>query len=90
LSLLKSSREFLQLSVQLVARYNVLMPTATKRLKHHRAHLRAADQRQIVLWLPDTKLPAFAAKVRRQCRAIAADDPAGREMDAWISGAFGD
>jgi Protein of unknown function (DUF3018) len=56
--------------------------SATKRMKDYSARLRAAGLQQVVLWLPDTKSPAFAAKVRRQCCAIAADDPASREMDA--------
>jgi Protein of unknown function (DUF3018) len=60
----------------------------SQRMSDYRARLRAAGFRQVQLWLPDTKSPAFAAKVRRQCRAIAADDPAGREMDAWIESAF--
>lgn len=61
---------------------------AAKRMKAYRARLRAAGLRQVMLWLPDTNSPAFAAKVRKQCRAIAADDPAGREMDAWIESTF--
>ncbi len=62
--------------------------TAAERMKDYRARLQAAGLRQVVLWLPDTKSPAFAAKVRRQCGAIAADDPAGRDMDAWIQSVF--
>ena len=59
-----------------------------KRMNDYRARLRAAGLRQVILWLPDTRSAAFAAKVRKQCRAIAADDPAGREMDAFIDATY--
>ena len=63
------------------------IPTA-RRMSDYRDRLRAAGFRQVQLWLPDTRSVSFAQKVRKQCRAIAADDPAGREMDAWIESTF--
>lgn len=63
------------------------VPTA-RRMSDYRERLRAAGLRQVQLWLPDTRSATFAQKVRKQCRAIAADDPAGREMDSWIESTF--
>ena len=57
-------------------------------MSDYRARLRASGLRQVQLWLPDTKSPAFIKAVRKQCLAIAADDPAGREMDAWIESIY--
>jgi Protein of unknown function (DUF3018) len=54
----------------------------------YRARLRAAGLRPVTLWLPDTKSPVFIAEMHRQSRAIAAHDPAGAEMDAWIESVF--
>jgi Protein of unknown function (DUF3018) len=63
------------------------VPTA-RRMSEYRERLRNSGLRQVQIWLPDTRSAKFVQKVRRQCRAIAADDPAGREMDAWIESAL--
>ncbi len=64
-------------------------PASTaNRMNDYRARLRAAGLRPVQLWLPDTRSASFAKKVQKQCLAIAADDPAGREMDAWIESTF--
>lgn len=59
-----------------------------RRMSAYRARMRKAGLKQVVMWLLDAKSPAFIKEVRRQCRAIAAHDPAGREMDAWIESVY--
>jgi len=61
---------------------------AAKRMSAYRARLRAAGLRPVTLWLPDTKSPAFIAEARRQSLAIAAHDPGGDEIDAWIESIY--
>ena len=43
------------------------------RVRKHRESLRAQGLRPIQIWVPDTRQPGFAEKVRRQC--FAANDP---------------
>jgi hypothetical protein len=47
--------------------------SARDRVRKHRESLRAQGLRPIQIWVPDTRQPGFAEKVRRQC--IAANDP---------------
>jgi hypothetical protein len=47
--------------------------SARERVRKHRESLRAQGLRPIQIWVPDTRLPGFAKKIRRQC--IAANDP---------------
>lgn len=61
---------------------------ATKRMSNYRARLRAAGLRPVTLWLPDTKSPRFQKLARRQSLAIAANDPGGDEMLAWIESSY--
>ena len=63
------------------------IPTA-RRMSDYRARLRAAGLRQVQLWLPDTRSASFAKKVRKQCLAIAASDPAGDDIQAFIDATF--
>jgi hypothetical protein len=45
-------------------------PTA-ERVKKHRDALRAAGLRPVQIWVPDTRLPGFAAECRRQSHLVA-------------------
>lgn len=50
----------------------------------YRQRMRAAGLRPIQIWVPDTRNPSFAAKCRRQARAIASADAAGDEALQFI------
>ena len=58
----------------------------SKRMAGYRQRMRAAGLRPVQIWVPDTRAPGFAAKCRRQARAIAASDPAGDEIMRFIDG----
>jgi len=57
-------------------------------MRDYRSRLRAAGLRPVQMWLPDTRAPGFAAKCSAQARAIAANDPAGDEMQSFIEAAY--
>lgn len=48
-------------------------------VRRYRERMRARGFRQIQLWVPDTRSPAFAAECRRQSLLVA-DDPAEQEI----------
>jgi len=41
-----------------------------QRVQKHRLALRAAGLRPVQIWVPDTRLPGFAAECRRQCLTL--------------------
>ncbi|MDR0273750.1 MAG: antitoxin MazE family protein [Burkholderiaceae bacterium] len=45
-------------------------PSGTVR---HRQRMRAAGLRPVQFWVPDTRSPEFAARVRRQCQSLKGD-----------------
>ena len=52
-----------------------------KRVREHRARLRAQGMRPVQIWVPDVRAPGFAEEAHRQSRAVdtsaaAADDQA--------------
>ncbi len=47
--------------------------SARDRVRKHRESLSAQGLRPMQIWVPDTRKPGFAEKVRRQC--VAANDP---------------
>lgn len=58
----------------------------------YRTRMRAQGFRSIQLWVPDTRLPGFAAECRRQSQSIARSpetelgeflDSAVREIEGW-------
>lgn len=66
-----------------------MQPTSTaNRMNDYRARLRAAGLRPVQLWLPDTRSAAFAKACKDQAAAIAASDPAGDDIQAFIDSAF--
>jgi len=56
-------------------------PPSTKHqnVRRYRERMRASGFRQIQLWVPDTRSPAFAAECRRQSLLVASD-PADQAM----------
>jgi hypothetical protein len=56
------------------------------RMASYRQRMRLAGLRPVQIWVPDTRSPGFAAKCRRQARAVAAGDPAGDELLRFIEG----
>lgn len=54
--------------------------SGAKRMAEYRKRMRASGLRPVQIWLPDTRSAAFAAKCRREARAIAAHDPDGDEV----------
>lgn len=49
------------------------------RVKAHRARMRAQGLRSIQIWVPDVRLPEFAAEAHRQSALVATS--AGDDMD---------
>jgi hypothetical protein len=50
-------------------------------VRRYRERMRAKGLRQIQLWVPDTRSPAFAAECRRQSLLIAGDPAEQAIMD---------
>ena len=50
-------------------------------VRRDRARMRGKGFRQIQLWVPDTRLPGFAAECRRQSLLVAADAAERAFMD---------
>ncbi len=59
-----------------------------RRMSAYRARMRKAGLKQVVMWLPDTKSPAFIKAAKQQSLAIAKHDPAGDEMLQWIESVY--
>ena len=59
----------------------VTAPPASKTARH-RERMRAAGFRPVQFWVPDTRSPEFAARVRQQCRKLK-DDPAEADALRW-------
>jgi Protein of unknown function (DUF3018) len=50
-------------------------------VRRYRERMRAKGLRQIQLWVPDTRSPAFAAECRRQSLLVAGDPAEEQLMD---------
>ncbi len=50
-------------------------------VRRYRERMRASGFRQIQLWVPDTRSPAFAAECRRQSLLVAEDSAEQEIMD---------
>jgi Protein of unknown function (DUF3018) len=61
------------------------MPSSRARthdnVRRYRDRMRAKGLRQIQLWVPDTRSPAFAAECRRQSLLVAGDPAEELVMD---------
>lgn len=51
-----------------------------RRVREHRARLRAQGLRPIQLWVPDVRAPGFADEAHRQSRAVAASATAADDQ----------
>jgi hypothetical protein len=58
-------------------------PVAHESVRRYRERMRERGFRQIQLWVPDTRSPAFAAECRRQSLLVASD-PADEEVMAEL------
>ena len=57
------------------------MPTpVTVRVQKRRDALRSAGLRPVQIWVPDTRLPGFAAECKRQSKLASEADGADAEM----------
>jgi Protein of unknown function (DUF3018) len=64
--------------------------SSAEKVRAYRARMRAKGMRQIQIWVPDTRSPAFAAEAERQSRLIAnspgeAEDQAFVDAISWLS-----
>ena len=64
--------------------------TAHPRSTRHRTRMREAGMRPIQLWVPDTKLPAFAEECRRQSLLAAKADMKDAELMSFMDGVLDD
>jgi hypothetical protein len=55
-----------------------------KRVQKHRDQMRAQGLRLVQLWLPDTRDPAFRAKMAEEGRRIAEADAKDLELQQWM------
>jgi hypothetical protein len=59
-----------------------------RRMADYRARMRARGLRPVQIWAPDTRDPAFIARIRREVKALAAHDPAGDEVMREIEAGY--
>ena len=50
--------------------------TSNDKVRRHRARLRREGLRPLQVWVPDTRMPDFAAEARRQSLAVATSERA--------------
>ena len=62
--------------------------SAPKRMANYRQRMRDAGLRPVQIWVPDRNAPDFAAKCRRQARAVASSDPAGDDIMRFVSSIY--
>ncbi len=54
------------------------------RMASYRERMRAAGLRPVQIWVPDVRAPGFTEICQRQAEAVAAHDPAGDELMAFV------
>jgi len=64
--------------------------TAHPRSTRHRIKMREAGMRPLQIWVPDTKLPAFAEECRRQSLLAAEADRNDTELMRFMDGVLND
>ena len=57
-------------------------------MANYRNRMREAGLKPLQIWVPDPSAPGFAAKCRKQARAIARRDDAGTEALAFIDDTY--
>ena len=60
-----------------------MVAEGAKRVRRHRAQLRAAGLRPLQIWVPDTRRPGFAEECHRQSRLLR-NDPQEAETLVWL------
>ena len=63
-------------------------PSSTNKVARSRERMRTAGMRPVQFWVPDTRLPGFAADVRMQCLALK-EDSHEAEAIGFAQGAAG-
>ncbi|HEY7977005.1 MAG TPA: antitoxin MazE family protein [Rhizomicrobium sp.] len=61
--------------------------SSAKKVRAHRARLRAQGLRPIQIWVPDVNDPKFIAEARRQSRLVA-QSPGEKEVQEFLDGLF--
>lgn len=71
------------------------VPSSIDKVTRSRERMRAAGLRPVQFWVPDTRLPGYAAEVRMQCLAIKGDsheaetiefaEEATGQIEGWAS-----
>lgn len=61
-----------------------------ERVAQYRRALRHAGLRPVQIWVPDTRLPGFAAECIRQSRRIARADARDAQLDQIMDSAIAD
>jgi Protein of unknown function (DUF3018) len=54
--------------------------SVSKRVRSHRARLRAQGLRPVQIWVPDVRSPEFVAEAHRQSAAVAASEHAEQDQ----------
>jgi Protein of unknown function (DUF3018) len=63
---------------------------SAKKVRNHRAKLRAQGLRPVQIWVRDTRAPGFAEEARRQSLAVAAADQRDEGLFAFMDAAWAD
>ncbi len=63
--------------------------SALEKTRDYRNQLRARGLRPVQLWVPDTRDPAVAERIRRQVRALR-DHPSEAEIEPFLDAALAD
>lgn len=56
--------------------------SASAKVQAYRERMRAAGYRPVQYWVPDTRSPAYRARLQRQIQALL-NDPAEKEAIEW-------
>jgi hypothetical protein len=64
--------------------------SVAERVQKRRDALRMAGLRPVQIWVPDTRLPGFAAECRRQSRLASKADKADTELIDFLHEALND
>lgn len=57
------------------------MASSARRVADHRSALRARGLRPVQMWVPDTRAPGYAERVRRQLEALRNDPREARLLE---------
>jgi hypothetical protein len=61
------------------------MAQVAKRVRKHRAKLKAAGLKPVTIWVPDPSRPGFAEEIRRQCELVNASTDSERVLDEMLA-----